>query len=165
MFDRIDRALGALCVGLAWLGGAALLAAALLTVASIAGRALVPLGLSPVPGDYELVQIAAAFAVTAALPLCQYRRGHVTVDIATDAMGPRAAAVARAAGDLAMAAVAALLAWRMGLGLADKLGSAFYVETTFILQIPVWHGYAAALPGLILFAPVCLWTALRWART
>jgi TRAP-type C4-dicarboxylate transport system permease small subunit len=164
MFDRVDRALGALCLGLAWLGGGALLTAALLTVASIAGRALVPLGLGPVPGDYELLQFAAAFAVAASLPLCQHRRGHVTVDLATDAMGPGAARLARAAGDLCMAAVAALVAWRTGLGLADKLGSAFYVETTFILQIPVWHGYAAALPGLILFAPVCLWTALRGLR-
>ena len=40
---------------MAWLGGLVLMALTLLSVLSIAGRALSGLGLGPVPGDYELV--------------------------------------------------------------------------------------------------------------
>lgn len=153
--------MGALAFAMAMLGGAALLAVMALTVVSVAGRALVPLGLGPVPGDFELVEVGAAFAVAAFLPWCQRQRGHVTVDILLARAGARVNAWVDVAANLLMTLAAALIAWRMGMGLADRLGSAFYVETTFILQFPVWWGYAATLSGAAVFALVCLWTAVR----
>lgn len=144
--QRLHSVLDAASLALALLGGLALCAAALLTVVSVAGRALFS---APVPGDYEIVEAACAFAVCAALPWCQRRRGHATVDILAERLGPRAT---RRAGDALMAALAALIAWRMAAGMIDKMGDGFYVETTFILQTPVWWTWAAALPGAALFA-------------
>lgn len=164
MSAAIDRAIGALAFAMAMAGGAALLAVTLLTVASVAGRALTPLGLGPVPGDYELVELGAAFAVSAFMPLCQWRRGHVSVDIALQPLGRRVNAWVEAATDALMTLAAGALAWRMGLGLRDKLGDGFYVETSFILQFPLWWGYAAALAGACAFALVSLWTVVRAVR-
>jgi TRAP-type C4-dicarboxylate transport system permease small subunit len=149
----LDRGLDHASHALALAGGAALCAAALLTTASVAGRAAG----APVPGDYELVQIACAFAVFSFLPWCQRRRAHAAVDILADRLAPRAT---RRAGDALTAALAALVAWRLGAGLADRMGDGFFVETTFILRIPVWWGYAAALPGAALFAVAAGFDAL-----
>lgn len=146
---------------MAMLGGAALIAVMALTVASVTGRALIPLGLGPVPGDFELVEVGAAFAIAAFLPWCQWRRGHVTVDILLSRTGPRVNAWVDVLANLLMTLGAGLIAWRMGAGLADRLGTAFYVETTFILQFPVWWGHAAALSGAVVFALVCGWTVAR----
>ncbi len=164
MVRLIDRLVGSLAYAMAMAGGLALLAIMLTTVASVTGRALIPLGLGPVPGDYELTQLGVAFAVAAFLPLCQWRRGHITVDIALKPLGPRVNAWVEVLGALLMTAGAALLAWRMALGLIDKMGDGFYVETTFILRLPVWWGHAAALAGVAVFALVSAWTVVRAIR-
>lgn len=164
MARRIDAAVGWLAWAMAMLGGLALMAVMLSTVASVAGRAAIPLGLGPVPGDYELVEVGTAFAVAAFLPWCQWRRGHVTVDIALGPLGPRVNAWVDVTANLLMTLGAGLLTWRMALGLRDKMGDGFYVETTFILQFPVWWGYAAALSGLVAFTLVSAWTVARSVR-
>ena len=46
----------------------------------------------------------------------------------------------------AIAAVIVLIAWRLGVGAMDKMR---YGETTFILQYPVWWGYAFAMVGAV----------------
>jgi len=152
------RLVGALARFLAILGGLVLLAITVMTVLSISGRALISLGFGPVPGDFELVEAGVAFAVFAFLPWCHYRRGHVTVDLFVEAFGPRGLAAFSLAGNVLMTAAAALIAWRLGLGLADKLA---YGETTFILQFPVWWPYAAALAGAWLFALTAAYTIWR----
>ena len=68
---------------LALLGGVVLVAMTLVTVVSIIGRAMISFGFGPVPGDYELIEAGAAFAVFAFLPWCQLMRGHATVDVFT----------------------------------------------------------------------------------
>ncbi|MEX2407645.1 MAG: TRAP transporter small permease subunit, partial [Rhodovibrionaceae bacterium] len=77
----IQRAIYGAAFALAIAGGLALIAMTLLTVVSISGRGLIWLGLGPVPGAYELIELGAAFAVFCFLPWCQLRRGHVTVDL------------------------------------------------------------------------------------
>ena len=67
--------------GLAFCGGVVLVAIALTTVISIVGRALIPIGLSPIRGDFELVEMGVAVAVFGFLPWCQLNRGHITVDV------------------------------------------------------------------------------------
>ena len=54
----------------------------------------------------------------------------------------------------------ALTAWRMALGMADKMGTAVHLETTFILSLPIWWGYA----GATAFALVSDWTVARSLR-
>jgi len=139
-------------------GGAALIAALALTVISIVGRALIFAGLGPIPGDFELVEAGTAFAVLAFMGLCQYHRGHVTVDLFLSRAGRRTNAAIDVVANLLMTGAAGVLTWRLFLGMLDKRG---YGETTFILQFPVWWGYAAALAGAAVFTLVCAYTVLR----
>lgn len=50
------------------IGGLALVALTLMIVASVSGRAMLGLGLGPVPGDFELVEVGTAIAVFFFLP-------------------------------------------------------------------------------------------------
>ncbi|MCF1505757.1 TRAP transporter small permease [Afifella sp. H1R] len=155
---RVGRLVGGLCAALAILGGLVLVVLTVMTVLSIAGRALVPLGLGPVPGDFELVEAGVAFAVFSFLPWCQFRRGHVTVDLLAERFGPRGMAACALASNLVMTAIAGLLAWRLGLGMQDKR---LYPETSFILQFPIWWPYAASLAGAWMFAVASAYTVWR----
>jgi len=159
---RLEEALaplvGALAAAVAAAGGLVLLALMVLTCVSITGRALLPLGLGPVPGDFELVELGAAFVVFSFLPWCQYRRGHVSVDLLIGAFGPRAMALAATAGNLLLTLAFALIAWRLWEGLFDKLR---FGQSSFILAVPVWWAYAASVPGAVLAVAVSLFTALR----
>ena len=155
---RVGRIVGALSMALAAAGGIVLVAITAMSVISIAGRALLALGLGPVPGDFELVEAGTAFAVFAFLPWCQFRRGHVTVDIAILRFDARKRALFALAGNMLMTAAAIFLAWRLVDGLQDKLR---YGETSFILQMPAWWGYAAALVGAWAFAAVSAYTVWR----
>ncbi|MBA5764788.1 TRAP transporter small permease, partial [Vibrio sp. 404] len=59
---RTGRALEALARAMAYGGGLVLVAIAVITVASIIGRALIRLGLGPITGDFELVEAGCAVA-------------------------------------------------------------------------------------------------------
>jgi TRAP-type C4-dicarboxylate transport system permease small subunit len=143
---------------LALFGGVVLAALALMTVASIIGRAFIWAGLGPVPGDFELVQAGCAVAVFSFLPWCQINRGHVSVDIVVDRFSPRKRAFFALLGDIALATAAILIAWRLYFGLLDKLA---YGEETYILGMPVWYGYALSIIGAILFSIVAVYTVWR----
>ncbi|QPC86895.1 TRAP transporter small permease subunit [Mesorhizobium sp. NBSH29] len=127
---------------LAVLGGIVLVAVTAMTVASITGRALIFMGLGPVPGDFELVQVGVGFAVFAFLPWCQLNRGHATVDILAPLMSGRVNRLIDLIAELLMTIVLALIAWQLYYGMMDKLA---YTETSFILQFPIWWAYAACL--------------------
>lgn len=127
---------------LAWFGGAVLAAMALLSVLSIAGRALSRFGLGPVPGDFELVEAGTALAVFSFLPWCHLREGHATVDLFWKSYPAALRRGLAVASDAMMLVVWALLVWRMGLATGDYRDNG---ETTFILQFPVWWAYAASL--------------------
>ena len=66
--------------------GFMLLLMSLMSLASIVGRSLFD---KPVLGDYELVQMMSAIAVTMSLPFCQMIRGHIIVDFFTTGMPAR----------------------------------------------------------------------------
>ena len=159
--SRLDRQIERLAFWTAMLGGAALVAALLLTVVSIVGRSLIFAGLGPIPGDFELVEAGTAFAVMTFLPICQFHRGHVTVDLFLSRAGRRPNAAIDLIANLLMTGAAAVLTWRLYLGMLDKRS---YSETTFILQFPVWWGYAAALIGGVVFTLVCAYTVFRSLR-
>ncbi|MEO0913140.1 MAG: TRAP transporter small permease [Pseudomonadota bacterium] len=155
VYESIGAWLRAVCRVWAIFGGCLLVAVALVTVASIIGRAGIPLGLGPVPGDFELVEAGAAVAVFCFLPWCQLHRGHVTVDILVDRFPPRLKAALTALGDVTLLLVSVVIAWRLWLGLGEKIA---YQETTFILQMPVWYGFALGMPGAALFALAALYS-------
>lgn len=161
MRSGLDRLIQRIAYWTAMAGGASLIAAVVLTVLSIIGRNLISVGLSPVPGDFELVEAGTAFAVLAFMGLCQYHRGHVTVDLFLSRAGPRINAVIDVIANLLMTGAAGVLTWRLCLGMLDKRS---YGETTFILQFPVWWSFAAALVGAAVFTLVCAYTVLRSLR-
>lgn len=130
---------------LAIVGGLVLIAITLLTVASITGRVLLRAGLGPIPGDIELVEIMTAFAIFSFLPWCQVRRAHATVDVLTSFLSDRVNRFIDLIGELLMTGAIVLIAWRLWYGMTDKIR---YQETTFILQFPVWWGFAAAMFAL-----------------
>jgi TRAP-type C4-dicarboxylate transport system permease small subunit len=170
---NLTRIVAWLARALAILGGVVLVAITALTMASILGRAVVtvayshtpeylalldlPLGwlragaaflashgVGPVPGDYEMVQDGTGFAIFAFLPWCQLNRGHATVDVFTSFLPDWTNRWIDLVSELLMTTVIVLIAWRLGVGAMDKLR---YGETTFILQYPVWWGYAFAMVG------------------
>lgn len=158
MRSRIDKTVERIAFWTAMAGGAVLVALVLLTVISIAGRGLIFAGLGPIPGDFELVEAGTAFAVLAFMPLCQFHRGHVTVDLFLARAGRRPNAMIDVIANLLMTAAAGVLTWRLFDGLRDRLT---YNETTFILQFPVWWSYAACLFGAVVFTLVCAYTVAR----
>lgn len=152
MLRFIDR----LALASAAAGGVVLVALVVMTCVSITGRALIDLGLGPVPGDFELLEAGIAFTVFAFLPLCQLRAGHATVDVFTSAMPASVNRVLLAVWEVLAAAVLALIAWRLGAGLAQKFGNG---ETTFLLQFPVWWAYAACMVPAVVAVVVAVWSA------
>ena len=157
----IERLIHRAALSLALAGGAALLAITALTVISVTGRGLIAVGLGPVPGDYELVEMAAAFAVFSFLPWCQLQRGHVTVDLFMAPLGRRANLTADLIGNGLLTAAAGVIFWRLWLGLLDRQT---FGETSFILGIPIWIGYLFAALGAALFVVVSGYTVLRSLR-
>lgn len=131
----------------AWFGALVLTLIAVMSVASIIGRALLPLGLGPVPGDFELVEAGTALAVFCFLPWCHLSRGHAVVDLFWKSYPAALQRALDIAADALMLVVWLLLIWRMGVAMLDYRDNG---EVSFILQMPVWWGYAASLlPGVL----------------
>jgi hypothetical protein len=55
---------------------------------------------------------------------------------------------------------ACFLAWRHWVGMTDKLQ---YMETTFILRVPLWWSFAASLLGAFAFIIVSAYCVVRSA--
>jgi TRAP-type C4-dicarboxylate transport system permease small subunit len=151
----VTRVLEALARAFALAGGALLVALTGMSVASVTGRAV--LG-TPVPGDFELVQVACGVSIAAFLPYCQLRRGNIIVDFFTVRAGPRVQGALDTFGALAFAAVMALLCWRTWEGMLTVKASR---EVSMIVGFPIWIGYAAIVPSLLLAALVGLVTAVE----
>jgi TRAP-type C4-dicarboxylate transport system permease small subunit len=165
---------------MAFAGGVLLTLIALMVCASIFGRQMDGIWLfGPIRGDYELVEAGTAIAVFAFLPWCQLKRGHVAVDIVVQAFPPRLKALSGLIGDILLAIVAYVIAWRLFVGFGEKLpfGSdglretlgfgyrPFFAETTYELEIPVWMPYGLAWIGAALFFVTALytvWRSLNW---
>ncbi|HYE94391.1 MAG TPA: TRAP transporter small permease [Terriglobales bacterium] len=154
----MGRLLDALARAFAFAGGAVLVGVTGMSVASIAGRALRG---TPVPGDFELVQVCSAAAIAAFLPYCQLRRGHIIVDFFTARAPRRVQDGLDAFGALLLTGVMAVLAWRTLLGLLTVKASR---EITMIVGFPVWIGYAAIVPSLVLATIVGLYTTVEALR-
>jgi TRAP-type C4-dicarboxylate transport system permease small subunit len=163
MYSALSKIARVLAQSMALIGGAILLLVIAMTFVSIIGRVLVPLdiGLGPIRGIYDITEIGIAAAIFAFLPWCQLQRGHATVDLFKPAFPNVMNRVIDVIMDAGMLTAAALIAWRLFLGMQDKLR---YGETTLIAQLPVWQGYAAALVGAVVFALVAGFCVIRSLR-
>ncbi|WP_417672239.1 TRAP transporter small permease [Roseibium sp.] len=152
--NLLDKSMHALAGATALIGGAVLVAIVVMTCVSVTGRGLISLGLSPVEGDFELVEIGTAFAVFAFLPWCHLKRGHARVELFTARFSNRLNNWIDVASDVLFVVMAGLIAWRLWLGMLDKKS---YFETTFILQIEIWQAYAACMIGAAVFTIVSIY--------
>lgn len=154
----MGRAVGGLAKLLALAGGIILAALAVMSVVSIVGRAFSRLGLGPVPGDFELIEAGCAVAIFAFMPWCQFRQGHVTVDLFANYLPRWLWATLAVIGNGAMSLIALIVGWQLWLGFLDKLA---YGETSMILEMPIWWGYAAGAAASVVFVLTCFYTVWR----
>ena len=138
----------------AFSGSAILTAITVMAVASIAMRSL---GFRPIQGDFELVQVALAGCIALMLPWCQLQGGNLTVDFFTAGLHKTKQRRLDALGATLFALVMALVTWRTCTGAISVRASN---ESTMILGFPLWIGYVAMIPGLLL----TVFAALRTAR-
>lgn len=143
---------------MAWFGGFVLTVLAVLSVVSIAGRAFSFTGLGPVPGDFELVEAGTALAVFCFLPWCQLKQRHADVNLFWPMFPSSMRRVLMVASDGLMLLVWLLLVWRMWVAM---LGYRDNEEVSFILQMPVWWGYAASMIPAVLGCGIYLWRLLE----
>jgi TRAP-type C4-dicarboxylate transport system permease small subunit len=154
----VGRAVFWLARSIAIAGGVVLSVVVLIVVVSVVGRALIPFGLSAVPGDFEIVQFGVLFAIFCALPLTQYLRGHADVSVLVDHLPARAVAIIEFIMDLLMLVATVFILWRFSVGMLDKYGNR---ETTFILHLPLWWTYAAAMLGAVSMVIVSAYCVVR----
>lgn len=141
----------------ALIGGAIFTAIAIMSVGSIASRALFA---KPLSGDYELVQVGCAIFVALCLPICQLRYANIIVDFFTTRLSSGTQRRLDAFGAMLLGLVMALVTWRLIVGTISLREAG---ETTTILGWPVWYTYAAMVPGVALCAIAGLYTAFeRW---
>ena len=144
------------------IGGTLLIGLTMLTCLSVAGRMLnsflyldwvqtampslanrlLETGIGPITGDYELLEAGMACVIFSFLPLCQLHAGHARVTLFTDRLPEKIRGGLTCIAEIAFALALILIAWQLGNGLGDKYRSH---ETTSLLEMPVWYGYAAAL--------------------
>lgn len=154
MTDRVGAVLQRLAVISAYLGGAVIAGVGLMSAASIVGRTLAR---HPILGDFELVEIGTAVAGALFLPYCQVSRGHIIVDLFTQRAGPRIVHALDRFGAALMAAMFLAVAWRTLVGSVDIARSG---ETSMLMRVPIWIGYAAMVPGVALAGLTALAEAL-----
>ncbi|MFP6851030.1 MAG: TRAP transporter small permease [Pseudomonas sp.] len=127
-------------------GGLILLALVSMSLVSIIGRKLLSM---PIRGDMELMEVGAAVAIAAFLPLCELRGSHLKADAFTLA----APEVVRrfldglAHGFCCLAAL--ILLWRTTLQLLDNRE---YGDVTTLLSIPLWTPLMLIVSSLALLA-------------
>ncbi|MEL6571224.1 MAG: TRAP transporter small permease [Pseudomonadota bacterium] len=163
MYRALDRSADIIARTLAFLGGLVLVALIILNTISIIGRAFVPLeiGIRPIRGIYDMTEIGMAIAIFAFMPWAQFKEAHARVDLFQHVIPPAVDRFLDLLFNIAMAAVAYLIASRLYLGMLDKQS---YGETTLIAQIPVWWGFAGGLVGAVGFAIVAIFCVIRAAR-
>jgi TRAP-type C4-dicarboxylate transport system permease small subunit len=135
---------------LAYAGGLLMLVAIALTLVSIVGRYVFS---APVPGDYELVETICAVGIFLFFPYTQATGSNITVKFFTTGLSRRHQRMFDLIHDVIFAVVAALLAWRLGIGLSHKFVSG---ESTMLVRMPYWWPYSFAVASMALLCIVCL---------
>jgi TRAP-type C4-dicarboxylate transport system permease small subunit len=136
---------------LALIGGGMLLFSVALSLVSIIGRYAFS---APVPGDYELVELTCAVAVFLFFPYTHSIGGNLTAEFFTSGLPVRWQTVLDVVHDAIFALLAALLAWRLGSGMIDKIDNG---DSSILLQIPLWWPYTVAVACMWLLCAVSLW--------
>lgn len=140
------------CRVLAYIGGALFIIEAVMSVISVLGRTFFS---TPIPGDYELIQMFSAIGITLCMPYCQMCHGHVFVDFFTLWAPQRLKRYLDSFASLLLAILAFLLAWRSWDGMLDMYE---YQEGSMVLGMPIWWGYFPIVPSFVVFGIAALYT-------
>ena len=149
----VGKVLNACCRFFAICAGIMLILMALMSLTSIVGRSLFD---KPILGDYELVQMMSAVAVTMSLPFCQMIRGHIIVDFFTASLPAKVNRVFDVIASLILAVAAFVFAWRISLGMLELRENG---DASMLLNLPTWWGYAPMVPSFFLLGCAALYTA------
>ncbi len=137
-------------IAFAYAGGAIVAAIGTMSTISIIGRSVF---VRPITGDFELVEFGTAVAGSLFLPFCQATFGHIAVDFFTLKASERTKGWLDQFGSFLMAVMYALIAWRTLVGTFDIYRSS---ETTMLMGLPIWLGYALMVPGITLAMIIAL---------
>lgn len=125
---------------------------------SVVGRKLFSFA---VPGDVEVLQMCAAFALSSFFAYCHLIHGDIKVDFFTHNMSPNKVAFLDAFGSLTVALFGALIAWRTAAG---ALALKEVGESSPILAWPVWIPQMLMVPGFALLAVAGLYMCAHQLR-
>jgi TRAP-type C4-dicarboxylate transport system permease small subunit len=149
----VGRVLNTLCRAFAVGSGVTLILMALMSFTSIVGRTFFS---KPILGDYELVQMMSAVAVTMALPFCQMIRGHIIVDFFTTGAPKKFNRACDVIASLILAGAGFLFSWRITLGMLELRENG---DASMLLNMPTWLGYLPMVPSFFLLGCAALYTA------
>jgi TRAP-type C4-dicarboxylate transport system permease small subunit len=147
------RVLEILAKASALAAGALVALMVIISCGSIIGRETVGRTLT---GDFELVALATGAAVGLFMPLCQFHRGNIVVDVFTSKAPPAFNEALERVGAFLLGLCCALLSWRAALG---GLSSFQAGSTTMLTGVPEWYAYAPMVPGFGLTAVIAWWQA------
>ena len=149
----VGRVLNKVCRAFAVGSGLTLILMSLMSLTSIVGRSLFS---KPILGDYELVQMMSAVAVTMALPFCQMIRGHIIVDFFTANAPKKFNKACDIVASLILSVAGFVFAWRITLGMLDLRQSG---DASMLLNLYTWWGYLPMVPSFFLLGCAALYTA------
>jgi TRAP-type C4-dicarboxylate transport system permease small subunit len=152
--NTLGHAISSIAVFCAYLGGVIVSAIGIMSVISIVGRTTMG---HPIQGDFELVEIGTAVAGSLFLPYCQASGGHIVVDFFTLRAGAATRRWLDRFGCLLMAAMFLAVGWRAIYG---AIGLYSTGETSMLMSIPTWLGYAGVVPGTLVAGLIALAQAL-----
>jgi TRAP-type C4-dicarboxylate transport system permease small subunit len=89
----------------------------------------------PIVGTYEIVAFSAAVAIGFSLPLTSWMRGHVSVDLLTAKLSPRARRILNVATRCVVIALFFLIGWRL---IRYGLNLQRVKEVSMTLQMPFY---------------------------
>ena len=135
---------------LALAGGVLLLFAIVLTLFSVAGRYLFG---KPVPGDYELVEIACGVAVFLFFPFTHAVGSNITAEFFTSGLPLKSRRALDILHDAVFFLLGILLTWRITHAFEEKFTSG---ETSILIGVPLWWAYGVGVFSLALLTLVCL---------
>lgn len=152
---RVAKSVERLCDAFAMAGGFVLCAIALVTVFSVLGRKFFG---GAIAGDFEVVEIGCAMAVSLFLPYCQLNKGNVIVDFFTLKAPPAVRRWLDAVGCVLLTLVAMLMTWRLCAGGLSLYSSN---DQTMVLQVGTWWAFLIVVPSMALLSAVGVLTTVR----
>jgi TRAP-type C4-dicarboxylate transport system permease small subunit len=144
------RSLNWLAVAFAYAGGVVVAFVGIMSAISIIGRSAIG---KPIIGDFELVEFGTAIAGSLFLAYCQTSYGHIVVDVFTLKASERTRGWLDRFGGLLMAVMFFAVGWRTIVGTSDMFHSH---DTTMLMGVPIWIGYAGTIPGVLLAGATAL---------